>query len=1553
MDNSKKNEENLIIDDLLKDNADMGDVDLSGVDVDAILKEADIDESDLFKDKSLEFLNTKDDVTVNELLSGIDVDINKSSNPEHLIQNIIKEMNTDITSKKEDTSKKLPKFDNSFDFINFMESRKYKKNEEDKDENIFLLKNYKLNSKKKIEVLKFPPKTTLSSRFFKGGNILTSITANEDVIFTGNNLGIIRVYSCEKEMEYKSFFLEQIQKEPQSKRAVTCMDVSESISHLVCGYCNGFLALWDLSKTNCIKYIPKEHKSCIIAVKFIRIDKNNFEFLSSDLDGKVNRVVVSPGYFITSVECEPIIEYNKPIFLIEVFKFNKEDRKKFRFLEDQTTIVAFGCLDQILIYQLEPIKKKLFEFKKPSYLTSYYVPDISFGVGYIPRNTPSIILDNLEGSSETKEKYDPNPVATKLGLQITTPQRLVSISWGKVIYIYTIIFDPEEGPKSIDLVGHYVNKSPILRMGFLSNSIIYILDMFKCFRILNTGLMTPGQVIFDEKDGTPVFQFNNKHKPELEEEKRLDQDILFQAYVPDEGNKKETKNTYNNLVMSQTKTLYVLGKKTFYLGKLLNWEQCISNLQQEGEWMDLLTLGLDIYHGRNITLAGIPIDENERKKNVASILKGAIMQYSVNNTNIDLNQTKQDKAEEMLNKCIKICIEFCIEINEFEFLLENIKPLFEVRGFLDLFLINLEPFILKHKIAEQKIKKDTIMKIVNIYQSKNKLDILEKIFTHLEISSIDFDEIKDICKKNNFISAIIYIYMNGEKEDMFYPIDKLFEVFCQSKEIPKDKFISYQNVINTLPKEEYEQSKQYLGHKLFWYINLCIEGIRFPKNENVSEEIRTPLVQKIFLWLLKTKVMDELINFDSFSYFLLLKKLLSDKKNLNIIKQIEYDDILFQDITLKGNSLAKSEILSFIEIIYDKALSFNKIYIKDDLYEFIYKLSTIIDTIDKEYILNACNHILNYKNNIELIKKNSEEDPFGVHTEEFRGPDYLKQKSEEVIHMIDYYNKKYNLNGNNEDENLKTLLKNCKDVEFIEVKLFLLQLLGKNIECFDLYLTEEKIEKKVEKTFHFINNLLNKYKEENKKEKIEDIKQEIIKRVKKLAELSGESLIEIVTEWFDNNHSLVLEKLDNDDNLKLIYVENLLNKYKNNANLMEEQKDNNDSYINLLNIHIDLLCKLKQYNKILKCLKENQSYPVGECLKKCLNHKVTDASIYLYQSMGNDQAALNLAVDELKEIFDKIIESLKANNMTEYESLIQKHNKIILECINICENTNESVEEKENENEKMWFDVLQIFYDYSNKIKSLINSEEINNLSLNNTNIKLYFGKLGQLISKDIEDLFEKMYAYTGIKKIIARVSEVNKQAASKEFKPVLTKLLKGYGYLNTILRISRKLLSANTISNLDEERTLIKKGICYKKLICDQCHRGATEKENRIFLFRCGHKIHKNCCLFKNNIFFCNICYNKELNESLSLMDFDNLINGLTKDKTKLNTRYKRKVNNKNEEGSGNDADGGSRNNLINVNKNEINNKFDKLNKINQRSYNNIDMMDIDVDIIRRNKRK
>jgi hypothetical protein len=120
---------------------------------------------------------------------------------------------------------------------------------------------------------------------------------------------------------------------------------------------------------------------------------------------------------------------------------------------------------------------------------------------------------------------------------------------------------------------------------------------------------------------------------------------------------------------------------------------------------------------------------------------------------------------------------------------------------------------------------------------------------------------------------------------------------------------------------------------------------------------------------------------------------------------------------------------------------------------------------------------------------------------------------------------------------------------------------------------------------------------------------------------------------------------------------------------------------------------------------------------------------------------------------------------------------------------------------------------------------------------------------------------------------------------------------------------------------------------------------------------MHKNCCLIRNNIYLCSICFDKELKESLSLLNFENLITGLTKDKYKINSRYKRKEKMGNKNDDINDFEG-SKNSLINMNvneikRNEINNKFNKLNVINQGIFNNVDLMDIDVDIIRRNKRK
>ena len=87
--------------------------------------------------------------------------------------------------------------------------------------------------------------------------------------------------------------------------------------------------------------------------------------------------------------------------------------------------------------------------------------------------------------------------------------------------------------------------------------------------------------------------------------------------------------------------------------------------------MEALTLGLDIYMGKNISFPDIPIDENGRKIKVGSTLKGMILHYCIINTeNGDLNN------------CLDICIEFCILINDIDYLINKVNLFLIIKIFL-------------------------------------------------------------------------------------------------------------------------------------------------------------------------------------------------------------------------------------------------------------------------------------------------------------------------------------------------------------------------------------------------------------------------------------------------------------------------------------------------------------------------------------------------------------------------------------------------------------------------------------------------------------------------------------------------------------------------------------------------------------------------------------------------------------------------------------------------------------------------------------------------------
>ena len=1342
-------------------------------------------------------------------------------------------------SKQKEQTEKLKK---PIDFVQYMETDHIKE-ENKKISSTFYLKNHTFRGAKSgFSVLNFIPKTTLSSRFFKEGNIITSITAREDVIFTGNNLGKIRMYSCEKEYEYKALSNDEINASP--RKAVVCMDVSDNIEFLIAGYMNGFIALWDLGYGKCKKLITNQHSDLILACKFLKIQNSVYDILSSDLSGVIKNINISEGYFFTSVTAEEINKMEDPVFFIEVLKLSSAEQALFDNPENVPLVVGLGSLNMIRIYQIEPVPKLLFELQKPPYITRSHIPDLAFGIGYPPRNTQNALLPAV--------KQQNNDDQTEIDL--TVPHRLIAISWGRVLYIYNLPFS-QYGAESPNFLGHYVNITHILRIGFISNSILYIFDMHKHFRILNSGLLTKGEIQFDPEDNTPISLVSKEFKPELEESQTIDQDILFQAYIPDntDNDGKSTKTTYNNLIISQMKTLYILGKKHFHFGKLLNYEQCISNLQQHSEWMDALSLGLDIYHGRNITLADIPIDENERKTKVGFILKGLILQYTVNHTSSESLAMKKDKNIELISKIINICIEFCLDIGDVEYLFNQIEPIFITKNFENLFLEKLEPYILCGKINNKALPKKTLRKLINLYVKQGDFHTLSKLFSQLDIKNINNDEIKDLCITHNLLNPLIYLYMNNNEGNYFFPIQKIYNKYKTATPLNFDELKGYNDCLNKLSYIEIESSKQYLGHKLLWYINLCMKGKKYPTENEIEENHYSLLIQKILIWLLKEEIITDLLQFDSFTLFELLYKMFNDEhiyKHIEALNDININDLksklsneLFNDIQMD-----KVDVISIINRIVTKSKSINNLLVLQDMYTFITKISIDIKTIPKELIIETAVYLLEY--DLHKTQLALEKDVFNLHNNN----NTQTTLPNDINTMIATHKDELTTNELNQ-----ILQASYKTPSFIQVTLYLLKLTGNFEECLDTYLNNESIDNRKDNVFNFINSTLQSLKETKNKEKSTSFINSIMERIYNLANISISNLTEFTFQWLNDNPLTIIDKLSNDKQLQLNYLEEVLSHYKEDNIVNTEDNNLKTLYHKLLHLHIELLCKLNKTDLILDNLKSRQLYQEDEqCLPMCLEHKANDAAIYLYRLKGQNTEALNLSISILKEHLDQMLSYIIQDNRLEYENSIAKHEKHLDLCIDIAESNSFK---DSPETEQMWFELLQIFYDMSLKIKE--NAEH-------NHNIALILNDYQKEINKNINLLIQQTNAYVSIRKIIDNFTTNYKKGGVKEFSEMLTAMLSSYEDYGNVLKVSKKIIYKTTEEQIEQFNQFIMKGNGYSLRICDQCQDMFIENhiKEKVHLFRCGHKIHSVCCLSEKDDIVCPICkkYSKENAEKIAM---------------------------------------------------------------------------------------
>ena len=1379
-----------------------------------------------------------------------------------------------------------------------------------------ILSSYKSKNNVKFQLLDFEFKKRLSPLLKQRIKTIQTMKIYGDYFFLSDTSGSVFMYSVSRESEIKVMT-------PPGKLDyfATSIDVSPNAEFVIAGYSNGYLIFWDTKKPSIIHTIKELHNSKIIFAQFSQIiEKKKFEIISSDMNGKLLKTVFTNSIFKKSVQDFMIYKDDVPTYAITQFR---PLRNK------QVVIGAFCNINKIRVYILRPIFISFFEIDRPDCYDENCpdIPDISFGWGCEPFENES---DNTVMKLDDIQRQN---------------QILLAVSWSQVIRIYSMNIKGEDMILNGDGAKcYFINNSPVIRLGFISPSIIYFFDKNAEIKIINTAYTQYGEY-HQEKKGEFIY---NK-KALVEEGKIIDKNLIKINVSNVEG-----KNLfcYRYFINNMSKCIYLCTENGFYLGKVLNFEDCILNLVKE-DWLGALSLTIDIHQGSISSFPDIPLQRSQRIRLLKPFITSLLEKYINNN----IPEDNKAVNENDLIKCINVVIEFCIGIKETEFLFKNAEKSFRKKGKSDLFYKLLEPFIFNDLLINENISEDSLISLYTSYKSNKSLTILQHLFTHLNYKSLFSTTIKKISFKENLFSLMILIFSNcNGYKNLFLPIAKIYKVFDEKiKGKEKFEFKSYVDTFghdNIQGINKLEESTEYIGHKLLWYIDMSLKGNKFSLGMDVNllkfnkeSKDYEGFVALIFYWILQENIFLNLIKFDSYSFLNIISLFFTDTTLLNIIKT--YDFSLFSENMIAQLS-EENEIKFLKDTNAQPPIDATNPKSNEEEPEVITKAPK--PKFDYNNTLEVINYILQITQNITdffisidlsilIIKyafKYSEKNPLPSAfkkrvTESFKKclifyDDYKKLKETNPTLVQDIFNchklnkmteiKKDNLFFNEiykslrdlidsnykwRKDDLNTMLELGKNSPFTLVKIRLYEYTKNYNEVMNCYLEQEnQTESHSEDIFAWLQRMFQSFSRKNEdlnEVDFKNLQQTVVDNVGKLAKLSVPKTNKIIKQFYGNDQKIIIiHKLDDAPLLQYEFIKQLLSPTRGGGGRLEEAKTEenkeeseenessknvkNESLCNILLLEIDLLIKLQKFKEVLPSVREKLTlypkvYPKEKCLQKCLENNINDASVLLYQSLGETEKAMELTKNSVEKSFE---EYLNDKGEEKYQKFMEELNL----RIKICEDTSEFIEKNiifsddntqdnkviinQKEIEDIWFNVLYQLYEFEKRGE---NDENI---------VKKMQDNLNQLL--------RKMCLHVKLRNIIEVVINKREDSLFKDFQNILCEMIKSNNNFNRILTNTMTIMKNCAINSEEEMLQECIKGNYYNNEKCDVCHQDIDNKKNeKIFCFGCGHQCHEFCAYSKNEEYEseCPICKEKEIIDEPILKNIKNKVNNIIEEKNKI----------------------------------------------------------------------
>ncbi|KFZ52608.1 Vacuolar protein sorting-associated protein 8, partial [Podiceps cristatus] len=258
----------------------------------------------------------------------------------------------------------------------------------------------------------------------------------------------------------------------------------------------------------------------------------------------------------------------------------------------------------------------------------------------------------------------------------------------------------------------------------------------------------------------------------------------------------------------------------------------VDHLLKQERLTDALALAWSFYEGKAKAVVGLSGDTSKRKAVIADRMVEILLHYADRALKKCPDQGKIQVMEQHFQDVVPVIVDYCLLLQRTDLLFNQIyDKMSENSVAKGIFLECLEPYILSDKLMgiTAQVMKDLLLH----FQDKNRLENLEACIVHMDITSLDIQQVVLLCWENHLYDAMIYVYNSG-MNDFISPMEKLFKVIAPP--LNAGKSLTDEQVV--------------MGNKLLVYISCCLAGRAYPLGD-IPEDL-VPLVKnQVFEFLIR------------------------------------------------------------------------------------------------------------------------------------------------------------------------------------------------------------------------------------------------------------------------------------------------------------------------------------------------------------------------------------------------------------------------------------------------------------------------------------------------------------------------------------------------------------------------------------------------------------------------------------------------------------------------------------------------------------------------------